>query len=132
MLLKNEPVISKLNPSLSKKISLELLDNEFFKKMKESTRENYKKRKNKQQTFQLNTMSFEKAQIQHGPNERSIYEINQSEAKQSDRELWCDLQTKINGHITKSKTSNKMIKHMQKKLRAFDKMQNKVQQTYKL
>jgi len=37
MLLKNEPVISKLNPSLSKKISLELFDNEFFKKMKEST-----------------------------------------------------------------------------------------------
>lgn len=63
MLLKNEPVISKLNPSLSKKISLELLDNEFFKKMKESTRENYKKRKNKQQTLQLNTLSFEKAQI---------------------------------------------------------------------
>jgi len=62
MLLKNEPVISKLNPSLSKKISLELLNNEFFKKMKESTRENYKKRKNKQQTLQLNTLSFEKAQ----------------------------------------------------------------------
>ena len=74
--MKNEPVISKLNSSLSKKISLELLDNEFFKKMKESTLENYKKRKDKKQTLQLNTLSFEKAQNQHGPNERSIYEIN--------------------------------------------------------
>jgi hypothetical protein len=49
--------------------------------MKESTLENYKKRMNKKETLKLNTLSFEKPLNHHGPNERSIYEINQSEAK---------------------------------------------------
>ena len=58
MLFKNEPEISKQNHSCSKKISLELLDNEFFKKMKESTIE--KKKIVKKQTLELNSVSFEK------------------------------------------------------------------------
>ena len=58
MLFKNEPEISKQNPSRFKKISLELLDNEFFKKMKESTIE--KKKIAKKQTLELNSVSFEK------------------------------------------------------------------------
>ena len=40
MLFKNEPEISKLNYPDSKKNSLGLIDNEFFKKMKNSTLEN--------------------------------------------------------------------------------------------
>ena len=74
MLFKNEPEISKQNHSRSKKISLELLDNEFFKKMKESTIE--KKKIAKQQTLELNSVSFEKPLNQFGLNDRSIYEIN--------------------------------------------------------
>ena len=74
MLFKNEPEISKQNPSRSKKISLELLDNEFFKKMKESTIE--KKKIAKKQTLELNSVSFEKPLNQFGLNDRSIYEIN--------------------------------------------------------
>ena len=61
MLFKNEPEMSKLNSSRSKKISLELIYNEFFKKMKESTLNNYKKKINKKQTLELNNISFDKA-----------------------------------------------------------------------